>query len=264
MSIKMIFSDIDGTLINSEFQVTPKTQAAIRQAVKQGIVFVPVSARMPEGIKPIINSIGIKTPIISYNGALVQTDKEETVASNPMGTETALKICRFISQNYPEIAWNVYSYHDWYAMDRDNVWVKREEDIVGVRSHEVDLSQLQFLPAVHKVLLMGEPDLIAPLELSLKKLYPDLSIAKSAPYFIEIMAPGIKKGQAVKVLADYMKVELSDTIAFGDNFNDLDMLETVGKGYVMSNGPKEVQEAIGHITSDHNHDGIAQVLFTYL
>ena len=65
MSIKMIFSDIDGTLINSEFQVTPKTQAAIRQAVKQGIVFVPVSARMPEGIKPIVNSSGIKTPIIS-------------------------------------------------------------------------------------------------------------------------------------------------------------------------------------------------------
>lgn len=262
--VKIIFSDIDGTLINSDFKVTEKTKSAIGQAINQGMTFVPVSARMPEAIKPIIDTIGIKTPIISYNGALVQTEDDETITSIPMETEIALELCHFIQKNHPQIAWNIYSYHDWYGMDRSNDWIQREEEIVGVLSHEAELSALEDLEAVHKVLLMGNPDLIAPLEISLKELYPDLSIAKSAPYFIEIMAPGIRKGEAVKTFADYLSVAIEDTIAFGDNFNDLDMLQTVGKGFVMSNGPKEVQDAIGNITADHNHDGIALVLSDYL
>ena len=128
----------------------------------------------------------------------------------------------------------------------------------------MDCPPLGQLDGVHKVLLMGDPEQISSLEKELKKNFPELSIAQSAPYFIEIMAAGIEKGQAVRTLAAYLGVPLAETIAFGDNFNDLDMLKTVGKGYVMSNGPLAVQEAIGHVTDDHDHDGIAKVLDRYL
>lgn len=262
--LRMIFSDIDGTLINSDFVVTAKTKQAIRQAVEQGITFVPVSARMPEAIQPIIDTIGVTTPIISYNGALLQNQAGDTLASSPMLGQEAFTLCRLIEADYPKIAWNIYSFHDWYACNRQNDWVKREEGIVGVTSTEAELDDLADLAFAHKVLLMGDPAEIAPLELTLKAKFSNLSIAKSAPYFIEIMAQGIKKGQAVAQLAELEGVALADTIAFGDNFNDLDMLETVGQGYVMSNGPKEVQEAIGHVTDDHNNDGIAKILLTYL
>lgn len=262
--VAIIFSDIDGTLINSEFQVTDKTKASIRRAVEAGKVFVPVSARMPEAIKPIIDSIGIVSPIISYNGALIQNQAEEAIASHPMKTQTALEICQFVQEKESEIAWNVYSFHKWYAMDRQHEWIVREEKIVNVASEQASLVDVSQLESVHKVLLMGDPELIGPLEIRLKKDFPELSIAKSAPYFIEIMAQGIEKGLAVKTFADYMGVPLEETIAFGDNFNDLDMLRTVGKGYVMKNGPQAVQEAIGNLTDDHNHDGIAKVLDRFL
>lgn len=258
--MRLIFSDIDGTLINSDFLVTPRTKEAIRRVVDQGNCFIPISARMPEAIKPIIDSIGITSPIISYNGALLQDENDETIASSPMTTAQALELCQLIENEAPEIVWNIYSYHDWYAKDRSDYWIKREENIVGVVAKEAALSSLTGLGAVHKVLLMGDPEKIGPLEVDLKKRYPDLSIAKSAPYFIEIMARGIRKGHAVEVFTAYMGLSLADTMAFGDNFNDLDMLQTVGKAYVMSNGPKEVQEAIGHVTADHDHDGIAQIL----
>lgn len=262
--IKIIFSDIDGTLINSEFQVTEKTKNSIQRAVNQGIIFVPVSARMPEAIKPIMDSIGITSPIISYNGALIQNQGEETIASHPMETQTAQEICRFVQQEYPKIAWNVYSFHSWYAMNRQHEWVAREEEIVGLESKEASLLDLANLEAVHKVLLMGEPKGIAALENDLKKRYSDLSISQSAPYFIEVMAKGIEKGQAVRTFTDYLDVDRTATIAFGDNYNDLDMLKTVGKGFVMSNGPAAVREAIGNVTADNNHDGIAEILDTYL
>ena len=262
--VKIIFSDIDGTLINSAFQVTERTKIAIKKAVQNGMVFVPVSARMPEAIEPIIASIGIDSPIISYNGALIQDRDHQVIASLTMQTELALAVCGFVQSDYPDIAWNIYSYHDWYAMDRQHEWIVREEKIVGLDAKESSLPSLGQLDGVHKVLLMGDPEQIPSLEKELKKNFPELSIAQSAPYFIEIMAAGIEKGQAVRTLAAYLGVPLAETIAFGDNFNDLDMLKTVGKGYVMSNGPLAVQEAIGHVTDDHNHDGIAEVLDRYL
>ncbi len=262
--MKIIFSDIDGTLINSEFQVTEATQIAIREAIQQGKLFVPVSARMPEAIQPIIDSIGITGPLIAFNGALVQGQQGEVIASYPMATALALEICDYVVQEAPAIAWNVYSFHDWYSMDRKHPWIKREEGIVQLASQEVTLSELAGLESVHKLLFMGEPGQIAPLEVQLKKKYPDVSIVQSAPYFIEVMAKGIRKGPAVKLLADSLGITMEEAIAFGDNYNDADMLETVGKGYLMGNAPLDLQKRIGNVTADHNHDGIAQVLTTYL
>ena len=77
------------------------------------------------------------------------------------------------------------------------------------------------------------------------------------------MANGIHKGEAVSFLAAYYGVNIKDTIAFGDNFNDLDMLLTVGQGFVMANGPEIVQQRVGQTTTDNNHDGIAHVLNRY-
>lgn len=262
--IQLIFSDIDGTLLNSAFLVTERTKKAIKKAVQNGKVFVPISARMPEAIEPIIASIGITSPIISYNGALIQHEDGQVMNSLTMQTELAVAICRFIQEGYPDIAWNVYSYHDWYAMDRQHEWVIREEMIVGLQSKESNLSALSHLKEVHKILLMGEPEQMVSLEKELKKAFPGLSIAQSAPYFIEIMAAGIEKGQTVRTFADYLGVPLGNTIAFGDNFNDLGMLKIVGKGYVMGNGPVAVQKSIGRVTDDHDHDGIAKVLERYL
>ena len=262
--VKIIFSDIDGTLINSELRVTETTKVAIREAVAQGKVFVPVSARMPEAIQPIIDSIGITGPLIAFNGALVQGEQGDVVASYPMATDLALEICEYVAQEAPAIAWNVYSFHDWYSMDRTHPWVTREEGIVQLESQEATVSELSDLEAIHKLLLMGEPSQIAPLEVQLKKKYPSVSIVQSAPYFIEVMAKGIRKGPAVKLLADSLGISMEEAIAFGDNYNDEDMLETVGKGYLMGNAPLDLQKRIGNITADHNHDGIAQVLTTYL
>lgn len=258
--VEIIFSDIDGTLINDDYQVTPKTQDWIRKAVQEGLCFVPVSARMPEAIRPIISSMGLEMPIISYNGALIQDEHQKIIVSQTLSSQIATDICLFVEDTTPTIAWNVYSYGRWLAQAKENFWIEREIGIVHVQPERVEVSAVQELDAVHKLLLMGEPERIAPLERELKNRYPQLSITKSAPFFIEIMAQGIVKSQAVAVWADYLQVDLSETIAFGDNYNDLEMLEAVGKGYVMGNAPQEVQEKIGAVTADNNHDGIAEVL----
>lgn len=134
----------------------------------------------------------------------------------------------------------------------------KEEEIVGLQSKEMSLMELEKQDRIHKLLLMGE------LENTLKAQYPHLSIAQSAPYFIEIMAPGIEKGKSAKTLADYLDISLADSIAFGDNYNDLNLLEIVGKGFVMANAPKDLQERIGNVTQDNYNDGIYYALVEYM
>ncbi|WP_161978443.1 Cof-type HAD-IIB family hydrolase [Streptococcus sp. S784/96/1] len=256
----IIFSDIDGTLINKDLVVTPRTRKVLILAVKSGHMFVPVSARMPEAIKPLISDFLPDTPIISYNGALVQDASGKVIDSKVMTPSEAVAICRFLEEQVPDVAWNVYSGSYWFSQNRSNFWIAREEDVVSLNSTEVSLEDIENLDEVHKLLLMGEPEVIVTLEDKLKQLFPQLSIARSLPYYIEVMASGIEKGRAVTLFAQHYGIEMADTIAFGDNYNDLDMLKAVGKGFVMANGPKEVQEMIGQVTSDHNHDGIAEIL----
>ncbi|AUW95785.1 Cof-type HAD-IIB family hydrolase [Streptococcus pluranimalium] len=258
--VSVIFSDVDGTLINDDLEVTPRTRKVLSVAVDEGILFVPVSARMPEAIKPIIADFLPKTPIISYNGAFIQDENGHKINSSPMPVAVGVAICRYLENKHPKVAWNVYSGEEWLSQNRENKWIKREEEVVAIASQEADITKISELSEIHKLLLMGDPEEILTVEAILKEAYPELSIAKSYPYYLEIMASGIQKGSAILRLLDYYGIDVTETLAFGDNYNDLDMLETVGQGYVMANGPEAVRQKIGKVTSDNNSDGIAEVL----
>jgi Cof subfamily protein (haloacid dehalogenase superfamily) len=260
--IQMIFSDIDGTLINDQLVVTEKTRQSLLRAHKQRCLIVPVSARMPKAIQPILDGFLPTFPIISYNGALIQDEQGRKLFSHGMKKEDVLSICHQVA-NTSGVVWNVYSGDSWYSQTRQNSWVLREEEVVGLQSYQAELTEIEQLFEIHKLLLMGDSEAITELEKSLTKSYPHLSIAKSFPYYLEIMAAGIQKGQAVSRLADHYGIDLVDTIAFGDNFNDLDMLLAVGQGFVMENGPEAVRQRVGQTTASHNHDGIALVINQY-
>ena len=137
--VKIIFSDIDGTLINDALKVTPRTRQAIRHAVDTGILFVPVSARMPEAIKPILKDFLPDVPMISYNGALTQDEQGQVIDSCPMSPQEAQAICQYLEKEVFDVAWNVYSGEKWLSQNRANRWISREERVVGLASKEANL-----------------------------------------------------------------------------------------------------------------------------
>ncbi len=259
MSPKIIFSDIDGTLINSNLQVTPKTKDAIRKKIMAGNLFVPVSARMPKAIMTAAGQITNSCPLIAYNGALVLDEMGRPLNSQFMKSEIAVKICKIIDDN-PNITWNVYSGYNWFSPLHKDARIKREENIVDVQSLSTSLDHIADLKGVHKVLLMGEPDALDQLKPELEKKFTELFFVKSAPHLLEIMIKGVKKGAGVTTMAKAFNVALSDCWAFGDNYNDEDMLEVVGHPVLMGNAPKDLQRKFKNVTADHDHDGIAQAL----
>ncbi|EFX92893.1 HAD superfamily hydrolase [Actinobacillus ureae] len=107
---------------------------------------------------------------------------------------------------------------------------------------------------------MGEADEILRLETLLKSLFPQLSIHRSKAEYLEIMNSKATKSKAIRFMQQKLGITSEHIVAFGDNFNDLDMLQYVGFGVAMANAPDEIKAAASYVTASNNEDGIALVL----
>ena len=131
---KIIFSDIDGTFLLDDHTVSEKSAEAVRALLASGIPFVLVSARMPEAIYPITQSIGVTIPIISYSGALALTAEGETLEDVRVDAGAAGMVLSAIEDRYPELTVNYYAGRRWYVRDEDDPRVRHEEDITHAKS----------------------------------------------------------------------------------------------------------------------------------
>lgn len=258
---KLLFSDIDGTLINTHLKVTPKTCAAIRKQITNGNIFIPVSARMPQAVMTVAGQITEKCPMVAYNGALVLDEMSQTLSSQYMAAEIAAEICSYIEKRNNKIAWNVYSGNSWYySPGNSSFLVEKEEQIVKVKAKPTTALQIKELQGVHKILFMGESDQLEEVQRDIKQRYAELVLVKSAPNLLELMAKGVSKGRGIRIAAQHFGVDLQSCWAFGDNYNDETMLAVAGHPFLMGNAPSDLKKKFGNVTLDNDHDGIAEVL----
>lgn len=251
----IVFSDIDGTLLNDEHVVLQSTKDAISKLRSQDIPFVIVSARSPSGIYPILEANDFNCHIISYSGGLILDEHRNILYSVGMTVNIAKDVVRFIESEKLDVTWNIYSYDRWIVKDKTDIRVINEENIVNAQAEEGGYESLDCRTAVHKILCMCNPDKILEIERSLKLQFPNLSIVKSSNILLEIMESGVGKGKAVQKLCQILNQDLSETIAFGDNYNDEDMLDIVGQAFIMGNAPDDLKQKY-NITFDNNSDGI--------
>lgn len=252
---KAIFSDMDGTLLNSQHQITPKTEQAIQNAIAKGVPFIPVSARPPLAITPYMEQLNNPSPIICYSGALILDNN-----LNPLYNVTIEKADQQaldeILKNYNHMGINHYVQSDWFSNDPNHPAVQREARITNLQSTKKPDKLIQ----ANKVLIMGEANEILALETLLKAQFPQLSIHRSLPEYLEIMHKSATKANAIRFMEKSLNVTGEEVIAFGDNFNDLDMLEYAGLSVAMDNAPDEIKAVAKRVTTTNNEDGIALVL----
>lgn len=126
---KAVFTDIDGTLLNTSHQVPKASKERIRQLDGQGIPFVLVSARMPKGMIGIRDEIGVRAPMVCYSGALVVDADGRAMASSVLDEKETKALCMYIKQEEPEVSLNLYYEDSWMVEDKKEYWVKQEMDI---------------------------------------------------------------------------------------------------------------------------------------
>ena len=261
MAVKIILSDIDGTFLRKDKSVPELHEKALKSILAQGIKFAFVSARMPEAIYPITDGINLPhTAVISYSGAMVLTDSEEILYDKKMPLEDTKNILAAMESGWQDISINYYTGRKWYVRNIDER-VQHEIDITqamaGLANFE-DLIAEDILP--NKILVMCDPPICEEMETKLGVQFPKLNVVRSAPYLLEIMDKSVSKATGIEVLLKHYGFSVDEAIAFGDNYNDIEMLEYIPQSVAMGNAPQKILEVANEITDTSEDGGI----FTYL
>lgn len=257
MQYKMVFCDIDGTLLDSKNRISRGTRQKIQELYRIGIPFILVSARMPSGIFPLQRELGIKAPIVCYSGALILNECGDPVKTAGIDHERAILIDAFVKREWKHVCCSAYCHHDWISDNIYDKWIVQEQSITASVPKEGRISD--FIPQkghIHKFLCMGEAEAIADLSSALKEQFSGLSVYRSKDTYLEIMDGAISKSSAIKYLCKDYDIPIEATVSFGDNFNDVDMLLATGTCFAMGNAPAEVKRQARNITLDNDHQGV--------
>ena len=264
--IRLIALDLDGTLLNSEKQLSPVNRAALEQAASQGIHIVPTTGRFYGGMPDFIRALPYLRYVITINGAQcadLQTGAVLYKAELPW--QQAVDIMTFLD-GFPVI-------YDCYQ--RNDAWMTaaQKERIDSVVSdphyckmlHELrkPVSELKETlnmrqEGVQKIqFFTNRPEIRAFLMEELPKRFPDLCVSSSMAQNVEINQKDANKGQALLALSAHLGLNRSQTLAFGDGLNDLSMLEQAGIGAAMENASEAVKAHADYITLSCDADGVA-------
>lgn len=258
--IKIILSDIDGTFLKDDKTPTELTARAAKSVVAKGLKFVFVSARMPEAIYPITDAIGMShTPVISYGGGLVLTEREEVLFDKKISSDDAKNILSAM-RHWQDITINYYTGRRWFVEEID----RRVQFEMDITQATAEISTFDGLLSKNifpnKILVMCEPQTCIEMERELGKKFSTLNVVRSAPYLLEIMDKTISKATGIEILLKHYGFALDEAIAFGDNYNDVEMLELIPQSVVMANAPDEIKKIAAAVTDSNENSGI----YTYL
>ena len=223
--------------------------------MKQGIPFIPVSARPPYAITPYTEQLGSQHGMICYSGALI-LDKNLTALYSVILAPQDLQKLNKLLADFAYLSISYYAGLDWFCNDVNNDWIKQESEITGLSAELLQGN----LTEVHKILVMGSAEEIQTVEPVLKQALPHLNIHRSKDEYLEITNPAATKAKAIQFMERHLGISAEQVIAFGDNFNDLDMLQYAGLSVAMGNAPDAIKQAAKEVTATNNEDGIAFVL----
>jgi Cof subfamily protein (haloacid dehalogenase superfamily) len=272
MNIRALCTDIDGTLLDSSRELSSRTIAAF-QRLQPEIPVILASSRMPSAMRHLQRQLGIlHHPMICYNGGYVlHFDGPGSAAEVLDSVEIPAGICSFIVDLAAGTDIHVSLYHQdqWYAPKADQ-WTDREESNTKVKATIADLGDVlnhwqQHNLGAHKVMTMGPADEIAEMAAALNTHYGhEVHVYKSKSTYLEIAPRRISKATALEfLLRERYDIALSEVMAFGDNYNDIDMLQAVGKGIAVGNARDEVKAVVQEITLNSVEDGVAAAIERY-
>ena len=272
MDFKLVCSDIDGTLLNKERVLSPRTIQAIK-GLHSDIEVVLASSRMPKAMRHLQQDLDILgSPLICYNGSYViaqDADGREIELHNaPIPVAVARTAAEFGRAKGLHVG--MYRADEWHVPAND-YWTQREENNTRVKSALVDAGKLLGKWEVeaygpHKIMCMGEPELVqGVLDLLEARHGDEVHLYRSKETYLEISHKSISKAGALELVMEWMKGRgMEDVISFGDNYNDIDLLQASGWGVAVGNARAEVKAVANEVTGRNTEDGVAAILEKYL
>lgn len=257
--IRCIAMDLDDTLLRDDLSISTENQNAIHQALDRGIKIVLASGRMVASMHSYAVELGIDMPLIAYNGAMVQEAVSgETLYHKPVTREVALQVIPIFQELNFHL--NVYLNERLYVKQWDH-WSEQYQASAGVTPHPAgDLLNI-LTGAPTKMLGIGTVTEIEKMRKDLERRFgSQLDYTRSKPNYLEILAPGVSKSDALQFLVKKWGFDRNEVLAIGDAPNDLAMILWAGIGVAMANAVPSVREQADIVVSDNNHHGVAEAI----
>lgn len=262
--VKMLVLDIDGTILNKEFKASRNVVDCLKRLSARGIKVVLATGRMYSATESVVKLLGIDTPVICYQGALVVDSKDNRVLYERNLPEKAAKlVVRYLRQTGFHI--NLYQ-DDKLYVESDNEHIHRYVLERRIGYVVVDSFDEMGLSGVNKLLAIdGDVRRVAVLVEKLNNAFGgELLAVKSMPTFCEITAKDATKGRAIEYLADFWGIKKSEIMAIGDQDNDIEMLRAAGIGVAMGNATPKLKTVADFITKSVDEDGVVYAVQEYI
>ena len=261
--IRLLALDLDGTLLVDDREITPRVRNAIAAAQGRGVKVTVATGRMFRSARRFAAALNVDVPIICYQGALVRDPGTgETLASTVLPVEPALAVLDFARTR--ELHINAYLDDELYMesltpegrfyADTSQVPIRLADDLRKVARR-----------GTTKLVMVTDEDRVPAVVDALQAQFGDcLTVTRSHPRFAETIGRGVNKGTGLRALAQWLGIPLEQTMAIGDNFNDLPLVTTAGLGVAMGDGDPRVRAAADWVTGSYAEDGVATAIEKYI
>ena len=271
--IKMICLDLDGTLLNSDKQLSERNRRALTEAAARGIYIVPTTGRLAGALTPSVASLPFLRYVIAVNGAMISdVVTGETLCREEIANADALRILSVLD-DFPGI-YDCYidgcGYMNAEMLARAEKYTIDEHHLELVRSTRKPVDDLKRFVrekgcTVQKSQIMFENravrDSVLPV---IRERLPEFLHSCTYVTNIEINSPRAHKGAGLEFLCRYLGIPTSSAMSFGDGSNDISMLQAAGVGVVMANADEDILPYGDLIAPSCDEDGVAQILEQYV
>ena len=278
----IVFSDMDGTLLTSEKRMSDGTWAMLDELARRGIEFVPCTGRPLSGVFSEILAHPAVHYVVSANGATVSqldgvhpddASRATVIYSAPLSRERAIAV-HHIAQGH-DVTFDVFAdgrcYLERSMYERLDEFSGGDANIAASLKRtrtpvdepaDVTIGRVGMLERV--AMYWHDPADRDAINAALAKL-DGIETTRSYPMNIEVMGDGVSKGSALTWLCGHLDIPVADAMAFGDNINDIPMIEAAGTGVAMLNAEPEDRAAADLVTrADNDHDGVALTVLAAL
>ncbi|MFL5336190.1 MAG: Cof-type HAD-IIB family hydrolase [Geminicoccaceae bacterium] len=254
--LRLLVSDVDGTLVTSDKRLTPATIAAAAALREAGIGLALVSSRPPRGIAGLAAQLGPGIAIAGFNGGAI-LDADGRTLSERLVPEDAARIALAAFDRLGIDAW-VFADGEWLLRNPEGDYVPLERRTVGFGPTVVE-DLAPYLGRAGKLVgASRDHTLLAECEAALQReLGARARAHRSQAYYLDVTHPEADKGHALLALAGMLGVDIPEVACIGDMSNDLPMFAVAGLAIAMGNAPAAVQARAATVTLSNDADGFA-------
>ena len=262
-TISVVISDVDGTLVSEDKELTPATIEAAAALRKAGIALALTSSRPPRGIEAQARVLRIEQPLGGFNGGMIVDPQLEPLRIEHLADSLVGVVLDLLDEQGLEV-W-AYRDGDWFVLDPRTPHVRHNAESVGFEPEALasfdELKRAAAAGRARVTKLVGVSDdhrlVSSTTSLLVEQLGKGAAASRSAAYYVDVTSPLANKGAMVDFLADRLGISTEQICTIGDMDNDVRMFERSGTSIAMGNAEPNVKSQADHVSRANSEDGFA-------